>query len=176
MARATRLPEVLGPVAGELALGDDVGLADQARPEAAGLHLMAKGRGRQPKLVGGLGEREHRSELGGGLILRPLVGDAGRFEFGVRETEPAGVFHADPERGSGQAAVHETSRDANAALGVGEPVRRVDEGLSVRRLGDEGLKVRHLGGSSVRVHAHNMADIGHVVKASYPHSTAVVDG
>ena len=122
MARAPRLPQGLGSVAGELAGRDDVGLADQARPEAAGLHLMAKGRGRQPKLVGGLGEREHRSELGGRLILRPLVGDAGRFEFGVRETEPAGVFHADPERGSGQAAVHETSRDANAALGVGEPV------------------------------------------------------
>ena len=76
MARATDLPEVLGTVAVEFALGDDIGLADQARPEAAGLHLMAKGRGRQPKLVGGLGERQHRS-VGEGWLVVPSLEPAG---------------------------------------------------------------------------------------------------
>jgi hypothetical protein len=52
---------MLGPIAVELALGDDVGLADQGRAKTAGLDLVAKRRSRQPELVGGLGEREHRS-------------------------------------------------------------------------------------------------------------------
>ena len=56
----------------DLALGDDVGLADQPRPKAAGLHLMAKGRGRQPKPGGSFGEGEHRLRLAHqvGLDLR----------------------------------------------------------------------------------------------------------
>jgi len=46
---------MLASVAFDLALRDDVGLADQARPKTAGLHLMSKRRSRQPELVGGLG-------------------------------------------------------------------------------------------------------------------------
>jgi len=83
MARAAGLAEVFAPVAVELARRDDVGLADQARPKAAGLHLMAKGRRRQPELVGGFGEGQHRLVLGGGQVLRRLVGHQSRLEFGV---------------------------------------------------------------------------------------------
>ena len=50
MARTTGLPEMLASVALDLAGRDDVGLADQARPKAAGLYLMAKRRRRQPEL------------------------------------------------------------------------------------------------------------------------------
>ena len=67
MARATRLPEMLAPVAFEFARRDDVGLADQARPKATGLHLMAKRRGRQPELVASSGCRVEFS----GHAVRP---------------------------------------------------------------------------------------------------------
>ena len=55
---APRLPERLDPVAGELALGDDVGLADQACAEAADLHLVTERRGRYSQPGGSLGERQ----------------------------------------------------------------------------------------------------------------------
>ena len=69
MARAARLPEMLRAVPLDLALGDDVGLADEAGPQASGLDLMPKGRSRQPKIVGGFRERQHRSVLRHGLAL-----------------------------------------------------------------------------------------------------------
>ncbi len=81
MARAAGLPEMLAPVALDLAGRDDIGLADQASAKAAGLHLMAKRRGRQPELVGGFGEGQHRSVLGRWQILRRLVGDPSSLEF-----------------------------------------------------------------------------------------------
>jgi hypothetical protein len=65
MARAARLPEMLAPVPFDLALGDDVGLADEARPKATGLHLMTKGRGRHPESGGSLGEGEQHLLLFG---------------------------------------------------------------------------------------------------------------
>ena len=89
MARATGLAEVFAPVAVELARRDDVGLADQARPKAAGLHLMAKGRRRQPELVGGFGEGQHPLLLGGGQVLRRLVGDPSSLELRVRGAQSA---------------------------------------------------------------------------------------
>ena len=89
MARATGLPEMLAPVAFDLAGRDDVGLADQARPKAAGLHLMAKRRGPQPELGGGFGERQH-----GLRFLHPNAAASPRPENslpGIRISETAGL-------------------------------------------------------------------------------------
>ena len=166
MARATGLPEMLAPVAFDLAPRDDVGLADQASAKAAGLHLMAKRRGRHPELGGSLGERQHRSVLGGREILRRLIGDPSSLEFGVRGPKSSRRLDAVPEWSAGGEAGQADRRDPDAALGLVEPDRRFRQGL----------EVRHLGGLCVRVHGQNMADGGHVVKGSCPHSVAVVDG
>jgi len=151
---------MLAPVALDLAGRDDVGLADQARAKAAGLHLMAKGGSRQPELVGGFAERQHHSVLGRGQVLRRLVGDPSRLELGVCGTQSAGRLDAVPEWRTGDQAVQADGRDSDAALGLVEPDRRARQGL----------EVRHLGRLCVRAHAHNMADNGHVVKRSYRHS------
>jgi hypothetical protein len=83
MAGPTRLPKLLAPVAIDLVCRDDVGLADQARPEAASLDLVAKRRSCQPESGGSLGEGQHCSVLGGRQVLRRVVSDLGRCELGV---------------------------------------------------------------------------------------------
>ncbi len=135
MARATSLPEMLASVALDLALRDDVGLADEARPKASRLHLMAQRRGRQPELVGRLGERQHRSVRGGRQVLRHLIGDPRSLEFGVCGTKSSGRLDAVPERSAGDQAVQADRRDPDAALGLVESDRRVRQGLEVRHLG-----------------------------------------
>jgi hypothetical protein len=156
MARATGLAEVLAPVPLELAGRDDVGLADQARPQTASLDLVAKRRGRQPELVGGFGEGQHRLFLGGGQILRRLVGDPRRLELGVRGPQSARRLDPVAEGSTRDQAVQADLRDPDRSLGLVDPGRGCGQGL----------EVRHLGCLCARAHAHNMADIGHEVKAA----------
>ena len=224
MARATGLPEMLAPVALELAGRDDVGLADQARPQPSGLHLMTKRRSRQPELGGGLAEGQHPLLLGGRKVLRRVVGDSSRLEFGLRSPQPAGVLDLVAERDAQDPTLNAQLGDAHGSLGRFESLGRLVQRDEVRHLGghialrrdavhpglsflpvhpcvavpagcaasvrDRGadrqasLRLRHQAiesflaglGSGAGVHAHNMAAIGHVVKASYPHSMATFDG
>ena len=85
---------MLAPVALEFARRDDVGLADEARPQTAGLDLVAMCGGRQPELVGGLAEGQHGLVLGGRQILCCVVGDPRRLELGVRG--PQATSRLDP--------------------------------------------------------------------------------
>ena len=224
MARATRPTEMLAPIAFDLAGGDDVGLADQARPKAAGVDLMAKRRSRQPELVGGFGEGQHPSALGGRQILRRVIGDASRLEVGVRSPKSSSVLDPVSERDAGDPAANAQFRDAHGSLGRFESLGRLVQRVEVRHVGghlalrrdavhpflpflpvhpgvavpagraasvrDRGadrqasLRCRHEAvesflaglGSGAGVHAHNLAAIGHVVKATYPHSRAVFGG
>ena len=132
MARAASLPEMLAPVALDLAGRDDIGLADQARAKAASLDLMAKRRRRQPELVGGFGEGQHRSVLGSRQVLRRVVDDPSRLELGVRSPKSAGRLDAVSEGSAGHQAVQADRRDTDAAIGLVEPNRRVGQDLEVR--------------------------------------------
>ena len=106
---------MLAPVAFDLALRDDVGLADQAGSKASRLHLMAKRRSCQPELVGGFGERQHRSVLGRGQVLGRVVGDPSSLELGVRSTKSSGRFDAIPEWGAGDQADHRVPMSAGGS-------------------------------------------------------------
>jgi hypothetical protein len=163
---APRPPQRLGPATCEFALGDDVGLADQTRPEAASLDLVAKGRSRQPELGGSLGEGQPGSVLGRGEILRGLVGDAGRLELGVRSTKSPGRLDTISEWRARDQRVEPDLRDPQAALGFVDLERHLRQGLEVRHF------ARHL--DRLRgVHFHNMARIGHECKASCPPAATV---
>ena len=118
MARTTDLAEVLASVAGDLGGRHDVGLAHQARPEAAGLDLMAKCRRRQPELDRGFAKGQHRSVLGGGQVLRRVVRDPGRLEFGVRRPQSAGRLDPVAEGGARDQAVQADGRDPDVAFGL----------------------------------------------------------
>jgi hypothetical protein len=163
MARATRLPEMLSAVAFDLVCRDDVGLADQARPESASLDLMAKRRGRKPELAGSLGEGQHRSVLGGRQVLRGLVGDPSSRELGAGGPKSSGRLDPVPERIAREKAVQADRRDPDAPLGRFESLGCVEQRL----------EVRHLDGLCVRVHGPNMARIGHECKARRSHSRVV---
>jgi hypothetical protein len=166
MARPTGLPEMLAPVALDLGIGDDVGLAVELGAEAPRLHLMAKGGRRQPESGGGFGKGQHASVFGREQVLRRVVGDPRRLEVGVRGAQASGRL--DP-------ITEGYARDQGIQSGLGHPHRRLGR-LEPLRCVEQRLEVRHLGVPSVPVHGQNIAAIGHVVKASQPYARAVLDG
>ncbi len=147
---APRPPQRLGPATCEFALGDDVGLADQTRPEPGG----------------SLGEGQPGSVLGRGVILRGLVGDPSGLEVSARGTQSSGRVDAVPEWSAGDQRVEPDLRYPQAALGFVDPERRLRQRLEVRHF------ARHLD-RLPGVHFHNMARIGHEWKASCPPAAAV---
>ena len=169
MARPTGLSEMLAAVAFDLAKRDHVGLADQARPKAAGLHLVAKGRSRQPETGGGLAKGQHRSVVRGGEILRRVVRQPSSLEFGVGCPKPSGRLDAVPEWRAWYQAIQSDLGHAHRRLGRIEPFSCVEQRLKVRRLGRHGSAV--LSGPVGRVHADNIADIGHDCKRRNRQST-----